>query len=65
MKKLNTIWRKDGLRQRPGKFEDSRWIKKGGKWRYVTDQVTDGEWLARRRESMGWFRGARVQGKAA
>lgn len=66
MASKNSIWRKGGPRHVPGvRIEDSRWVKRpNGKWRYETDSVSYETFCARRRESIGWFHGARVRGVA-
>lgn len=52
-------WGKQGKRIDASlKVDDAHWIQTPNGWRYATDQVSEDEWVARRRHARTWHQGA-------
>lgn len=65
-KKLNSRWGRAAMRYsgdvklRP--MEDARWVRNArGVFRLLVDRVSELVYVSRRRETFGWFHGARVR----
>lgn len=57
--KVLSKWGKRGIRIDASlRIDDARWIQTTKGWRHVTDQVSEDEWVLRRRHRPEWRQGA-------